>query len=575
MKNIIKSIAVIGFITLLVTNSSCEKDFLEKPPGIDVTEDTIFSSMNQTLTAVSAMYRMGVYSGYPSWDPSYDHNAFISAASDESDSYLAWSWVQPWNIGTISATNTADFDWGYRWNAIRRANIIIERIDDVPDATEEFKKNVRGEAIFIRALNYWYMFHRYGGVPIIDFRPKTPDQAFLPRRSVESLVDFIVMDCEKARNLLPDEWPENWRGRATKGAALSLKARTLLYAASPLFNTSKPHLSLGDADSLIIYGNEDINRWDMAAKASKDVLDWAAANGVELITDKGVEYNYRYIWENPGNKEIIFADQKRGPSNRLLMPWYSVLPKGVYDGNGDATVTFNFQSKYEKRDGTPQDWNMDGGDDLNEKYAELDYRFHQSIAYNTSYFNVDYPVIETFVGGDQYEGCKGGAWMLKWNPEDLIGFNNVIIEWPVFRLGEFYLNYAEALNEFSGPSPEVYDAVNVIRARSGMPNLPENLTQAEMRERIRHERAIELAFEDHRIWDVLRWKIAKDYDNGMAIMDGSMWGLRITKIDGTDPQEYRYETYVFEERSFPERMYLTPFPQNEVNKGYLIQNPGY
>jgi hypothetical protein len=153
----------------------------------------------------------------------------------------------------------------------------------------------------------------------------------------------------------------------------------------------------------------------------------------------------------------------------------------------------------------------------------------------------------------------------------LVEGTSAYAQFIIFRLAEAYLNYAEALNEAQGPVQAAYDAVNTIRQRSGMPNLPAGLSQTDFRARVRHERAIELAYEFHRFYDIRRWMIAEED----GVMQGDIWGIKITKIAGTNPQEFNYLPYVFETRVFHTYMYLHPLPQNEVNKGYLVQNPGY
>src|SRR5690606_3445621 len=169
--------------------------------------------------------------------------------------------------------------------------------------------------------------------------------------------------------------------------------------------------------------------------------------------------------------------------------------------------------------------------------------------------------------------CLGSHWMRKLIPRTLIfsGANAPVMNWIVFRLAEMYLNYAEAVNEANnGPTEEAYLAVDAIRARSGLPALPRGLSQDEFRERVRRERAVELAFEDHRFWDIRRWKIADEE----GVMKGKFYGLSITPLkDGTG--EFRYVPYVFEERIWNDKMYLHPFYIEEMYKGYLVQNPGW
>jgi hypothetical protein len=204
------------------------------------------------------------------------------------------------------------------------------------------------------------------------------------------------------------------------------------------------------------------------------------------------------------------------------------------------------------------------------KYSELDPRFAQTVGYNGSFWNRDYPVLETFQGGRNAAFCWGGAWMRKLIPEVLSTTTGAVPNSIVFRLAEAYLNYAEALNEAQGPVQAAHDAVNLIRQRSGMPRLPAGLTKEQFRTRVRNERDIELSFEDHRLWDIRRWLIAEEE----GVMKGNLYGMRIYKLPNSTT-EFRYEPYVKEVRTFARRMYLHPFFNNEVFKGYLVQNPGW
>jgi hypothetical protein len=200
--------------------------------------------------------------------------------------------------------------------------------------------------------------------------------------------------------------------------------------------------------------------------------------------------------------------------------------------------------------------------------AELDPRFHQTIAYNMSFWNVDFPQVQIYQGGRDVNTCYGGFWLHKHYPEAIVqSHREYIPNSTLFALAEVYLNYAEALNEAQGPVPAAYEAVNTIRRRSGMPDLPSGLSQSQFRERVRNERAIELAFDDSRFWDIRRWLIAGEVANG------PMYGIKIYRITGSS--EFRYEPYVFETRTWVPKMYLHPFGTTEINKGYLVQNPGY
>ncbi len=563
---------------LCLALSSCDKnlsEFLDKAPGVDITENTVFSSRVQLETFITGTYRIGMHSIF-----SYNDAALIPTSrtfcinapiTDEAEAEAVFFHTEQWNAGNVTSTGglVANEDYRYyiRWTAIRNCNIILERINDVPALDEAYKNQVIGEMKFIRALNYSEMLKRYGGVPIIDKRFQLTDDFQVKRSTVEEVVNFIVKDCEDAVTKLPATYTANFRGRATKTVAQMLKARTLLYAASPLFNTATPYMNLGSDNKLICLGNQDNNRWQLAADAAKAALDLAPAGGFALITDKGVDKNYKFAWEQNDNAEIVIAEKVYGSRGRTQFPWYGLQPVSIINAWGGVSVTHNFVRKYEKKDGTPQTW--PGGSDLVKKYAELDPRFAQTVGYNGSSYNRDVPLLETFQGGRHAPDCEGGAWLKKLMPDALSSSAGAVPNGIVFRLAEAYLNYAEALNEAQGPVQAAHDAVNAIRQRSGMPKLPASLTKDQFRSRVRNERDIELAFEDHRLYDIRRWMVAEEE----GVMRGAMQGLRITRITGST--EFRYEPYTFENRTFLRQMYLHPFLNTEVFKGYLVQNPGY
>lgn len=553
-----------------VLAASCEKKFLDKAPGVDVTENTIFSSQVQLETYVASLYRHGLHHNFPTEDRSLTNAAsydMSAGATDEGEYAVGWLTSQRWNSANITASdivNLEDYRFYLRWTAIRMANIIMERINEVPNTTQEYRDQIYGEAKFVRALNYFEMIKRYGGVPIADKRFLLTDSFNLPRSSLKDCVDMVVADATDAAAKLPPTYPSQMRGRATRGAALLLKARMLLYAASPLFNTATPYLDFGDKNNLICYTNYDKNRWKLAADAAKDAITWIEAGNAKLIDDKGVDQNYKYMWTVNDNSEIILAWKGIPIRYPWELPWAVMKPNVIrFGGWGGLWVTFNFVRKYEKKDGTPQTW--PGGSNLPAKYNELDPRFKQTVAYHNSYWNVEDPKLNCVNGSI-------GHWMHKQIPYELNNGAGHVPNYTLFRAAEAYLDYAEALNEFeSAPPVAAYDAVNLIRRRSGMPNLPTGLTTAQFRERIQRERDIELAFEDHRFWDIRRWMVAEQD----GVMQGDMWGLRLSQPDPGNDAVVNYTPYVFEQRTFLRRMYLHPFILSEVNKGYLAQNPGW
>ena len=595
LKHIIILPIGICIVTLLMS-TSCEVmfgDYLEKPPGVDVTEDTIFSSRINAETFLSSIYATGVESGYPLW---YEWNGWrdtpFSSWTDEGENTADWYYSHTFNAGLLTPTSGSHENrgrWLTRFVAIRKIGIFLDRVHDIPNATPEWKDQAVGQAIFVRALCYFDMFKIYGGVPVIDKRLSAtiddPEAIRIPRSSVEETVNFIVAQCDTAAALLPDTWPAEDIGRATRGAALLLKAKTLLYAASPLSNTGDPVVPLPDHNELICYGNYDVNRWQLAADAAQAVIDWAPSGGKKLIDDRGmhpewgVNQNYFDAWHEPDNEESIFAAKNIDQVGAGHTLWKGM--NNFYVTQGGAQVLQNWVEKYEKRDGTPQTWNQSGGNNLAALLAELDPRFVQSVAYVESYWNEDFPSLRLWEGGVAANqppllGNRSGYWQRKMVPPEMREGAGGWPIWNILRLAEAYLIKAEALNEAQGPVQEAYDAVNIIRARAGMPDFPPGLTQDEFRQKIQNERSIELFAENNRLWDVMRWLIADKEDpvTGKSILTGEMWGLRITRQP--DPStEFNYEYKLLEVRSWSPQMYHWPFMQNEVNKGYLIQNPGY
>ena len=335
-------------------------------------------------------------------------------------------------------------------------------------------------------------------------------------------------------------------------------------------------MSLGGENAkLTSYGNYDPERWKRAADAAKEALDAALDAGYALYRGGTPETNYEYVWTQPDNVEIILANKKYRNFSTSNNPITGNIPQwaGSSWSDGGLFATFNFVRKYEKRDGTPQTWSMEGGDDLLQKYAELDPRFAQTIGYQGSVWSDEIGKLDFLPTGAHYVSYdKTKHLVRKWVPRTLKATspkNYTNMDWIVFRVAELYLNYAEALNEYKGPTAEAFAAVNEVRSRSGMPDFPQSLDQDQFREKLRNERAVELAFEDHRFWDIRRWMIAEQE----GVMQGDMYGLMCWARVGTD--QTHYPPFFFDTRLWNARSYLHPIKQNEIEKGYMLQNPGW
>lgn len=591
MKNrtIIKLLLV--FMIVSVSIGSCSLDeFLEKPPGVDITEDTIFSTKKDVETFLYGTYMWGLHSYYPYYTSNSSINpnptmSMTACIADEGEMSGTFMNCQTWNIGAVERNNIKnqeDKRFDMRWTAIRRCNTIIERMQDCPALTLAECNQFTGEALFIRALNNFEMLKRYGGMPILKKRLNIDDDLRQPRATFADFVDFIVGDCDESARLLEDvRYTSAQRGRITDAAALALKARTLLYAASPLFNTATPYISgTAEQNSMVCYGNYKKERWDDAANAAKVALAAVSKHGFSFLTGSNPEEDYRKTWNTNDNVEIILAEKYLGRVGKWSLPYSLMASRFVTDNSSwdgaTVCVPHNFVRKFEKMNGQPQTWNAPGvvGHDLMEKYAELDPRFRQIVAYEGSKWTSAVSEVQVHEGGthNSTENITG-AFMHKLLPTQWESWSYYTPNGMLFRVTEIYLNYAEALNEsLSTPSDEVYSIINMIRSRAGMPNLPKGLTQAQMRDRIKNERDIELSFEDHRMWDIRRWMDAEKE----GVMQGNFLGVKVNRISGSGlTAKCDYELFVFENRSFQRRMYMHPLFEHEVNKGYLIQNPGW
>ncbi|MEL7589300.1 MAG: RagB/SusD family nutrient uptake outer membrane protein [Prolixibacteraceae bacterium] len=584
----------LSFITILTAFalifSACE-DYLEKPESSDITIDDVFASKEKTEQFLWNVYQTASIFEFPyywaSGENGYYHYGatytIVAAASDEADSYANYTGADALNKGNWSATDIYwyEFRSEFCYKGIRNANLFIENVDKSPFSETE-KAAMKAEAIFMRALMHFDLMQRLGGISIVDKVLKVSSAADIPevrtpRSTFEETVNFIVTSCDEAAKSLPDAYPGMYRGRIVKGAALALKARTLLYAASPLFNSNEPYQPVTDPElrAMIGYPDYDANRWKLAADAGKAVLDWASQSGsCELYRGKdNPRDRYEEIFVNPNVKEIILDCGLMGTNTTNYFVRFMTPGTVVYTGSDPVNigVTFNFAKHYQKADGTDQNWDEQEGvaypyAQYREKLDELEPRFQASVFHSGTEWargtGTTYHFYEQH--GKQLDMYHGVGFLRKFL-KGVFNGSNPAPRWITFRLGEFYLNYAEALNEMNGSSAEIVNALNEIRRRAGMPDYTYT-NQEDMRAKIRRERAVELAFEQHRYFDVRRWKIAGQE----GVMKGGMYEL---KLEGGAQPAYKLQK--FEDRVWDDRMYLYPFRISEVNIGYIKQNPGW
>jgi hypothetical protein len=517
-------------------------------------------------------------------------SAMLDAATDDAVCPEPTSSIQDFNNGGWGPYNVIDNVWDKNYQGIRKVNTFFEKIDSVPvprtsnalGADETIlitRERMKGEAFFLRAFFYFELVKRYGGVPLTD-KVLTPDEAIvIPRASIKDCFQFILNDCDSAAARLPRKYgatpvvvgynDAKELGRATSGAALALKSRVLLYWASPLFNTEQN-------DSL----------WIKASEAAKKVLDYTlnadGTGGVlyglnrytstislsDLFTTSSVIEQY--------HKEIIFSTKYS--DNSTIEQLNAPISFGA---KGLTNPTQNLVDAFPMKNGKSIDDPTSGYDPQN-PFANRDPRLEMTVLGNGISFSVNDKtgVLETFDGGKDGAGSfrnasKTGYYLRKflltypvWDGRTVTASRT----WILIRLAEVYLNYAEARNEAFGPDAEVYAALKELRKRAGFrpTDIKAGLNKEQMRKVIQNERRIELAFEEHRFFDVRRWRLFDDPAELAASMNIKAASIK-KNTDGTI--QYN-EAQTIRTYQFSEKMYLYPIAASELMKNKaLIQNP--
>lgn len=562
------------FIALLMALTSCS-DILNKSSLTEISDKDIWSDPQLVETFVNARYNQVSQGWTESWE---------SSVVDETQ--LTWDrGCNPINLGYVNSSdlgrsNGAWWGWDNRswstvWTNIANCNIFFENIGSVPFTVESQRTRYKGEVRFIRCLMYFDLMRRWGAMPIITRSFTIDDRDVIlaqKRNSYEECVNFLTAQLDSAAKELPAKYSGNDNGRATNVAALALKSRVLLYAASDLMN-------VGVKNELIGYTSPKSNRWRLAADAASACIDLAVSNGYSLYNKySDATENYKQMWFDTSNPEVLFAREGTTSANNEALPCIDQynFPNG-YGGWGGNCPIQEFVDAFEMKDGTKFDWT--NKEEAANPYANRDPRLHASVLCNGDEFASRN--LETFINEGEKSGGKDSKFGNdSWNTS-LTGYNmrkflnpayvgnswNMPYrrDWIWLRLGEQYLNLAEALYECNDEDG-ARNALNVIRKRAGMPDVTD--TGIALLERIRNERRVELCFEEHRYFDVRRWKLGDEY------LNKTVHGIKIIKkSDGS----YTYDpTVVVQERKFIERMYWLPLPQAELDKNpNLIQNPGY
>ncbi len=537
-------------ISIAFTLSSCN-GFLDREEDSFIDKTATFDSYNRTKQYLTYAYTL-----LPDGLNRFSREAMLASATDDAEFAIESAEIQQFNNGSWNALNNPDDVWNRYFSGISKCCTLLENTDHVnldisrldPDKQVEYANSLkdirmwRAEARFLRAYFHFELLKRYGPIPIVTSTLSiNGNYENTPRPTMKEVVDFIAKECDIAADTL-ELTP--WRnvndafGRATKGAALALKSRLLLYAASPLY------VDFGDTNE----ANKptDIAMWKSAADAAKAVID---LNQYELAS------SYADLFKNDfQNKEYIFV--RRYAANSDFEK--SNFPVS-FGGKGGTNPSQNLVDDYEMLDGTPFDWSDPAK--AAQPFENRDARLGATILMNMAPFKgkkvATYP--EGADASPNPNATKTGYYLRKFLNEDVniqTGGSSSGHVVPLFRLAEIYLNYAEALNECDPTNPDIALYLNKVRNRASLPNVSA-LSQEQMRAVIQHERRVELAFEEHRSWDVRRWKIAS------STLGAPLMGVQIERkpLGG-----YTYMPVKVEQRVFQPKMYWYPIPQSEVLK---------
>lgn len=586
----------------VVAFSACKKDFLDTSIQQNFDEELFLNSGFDNLKALG----MGVYSYLPQQN-GYGGNAMLAAACDEAD-YARFGSIQNFNIGAWSPFSNPNDVFGFYYRAIRHANLFLEKTVDfrsmiVQDTilnkqnyiinVDDFVK-LRAEVRFLRAYYYMELMRRYGGVPIITRTINEQEALAVRRNTFQECATFVANECDSVYPDLTNHYvnyglptgatvgrgdagsDNNRLGRVEKPAALALKQRILLYAASPLF-------SEGSA-----------SRWEQSAAAGQQIFSDPACAHVNFLN---TSYRDLFMSQNTTNN----LTPRKGANSGIILtrPFDRTsdaferanYPAGMVNGAQGATCpSQNLVDAFEMRTTGLPITNPTSGYDPNNPYANRDPRLAFIVVVNGSNMGINTNntprAVESFAGGSDGIGVRPGAtttgyYLRKMNVEnyDLTRTNSRAKSWILMRYAEVLLNFAEAMNEAYGPEAKpsfngvpftrsAREAINLVRARAGMPAIAAGITQQEMRTRIQNERRVELAFEEHRFFDVRRWKIAEQTETAPLL------GMRVIK---NPDNTFTYQKFEVEKRVFDPKMYLYPIPFDEISKsnGNLTQNPGW
>ncbi len=618
----------LGFASvLLILLGSCKKDFLNTKPLTSIS-----SALVWTDGALSEAFITNIYNGLGNGGWSEQE---LASLSDEAVFVHPGRGINTINEGTLSPSNLgwmdATYEWGNMYNYIRPCNVALENLKTATFSDTALNSRLQGEAHFLRAYYYQQLLRYYGGVPIVDHSYGLNQDYSIARNTYEECVNFIVKDCDSATLLLTGKTLAS--GRATALAAMALKSRVLLYAASDLHDipTAKANSStissFPNPELLGYVSGDRTARWQAAQDAAKAVLDAGSGYMLNLsapLSSAAAQQAYISMAMGGASKapsldaaagtELIFMRQfspdlyTGGPSTDGTSVGLDNGPNGYHNWAGNVPIQ-QLVDDYEMMDGSKFSWSNPA--EAAAPYKNRDPRFYASILYDGADWkprdkisgNVD-PANQIQSGS--YESSPGNLlagldtrqstienWNASWSgyymrkfidPDPNVVDNNTrqYIPFPFLRYTEAVLNYVEASIEL-GQEDVAKTWLNKIRFRAGMPAI--TLTGTALRDEYRNERRVEMVFEEQRYHDARRWMIAP------TTLERKLEFINVTGIlkpGATAPSPYRHDETIYkynyvpfidntlENRTWIDKMYFRPINRDEINRNAkLIQNPGY
>lgn len=573
--------SILFIITLIIASSACKNNPLDITPDGKITLEDVFADDVRTEAFLNT-----VYSYIPYYYTAYNEWSFLAGATDEAQdaevgnnpgivsNWITGSLTPSYNPLASGVSSTVNY-YPTFWSGIGYANIFLQNIDKAKVRSEAIRSRLKAEAKLLRAFYYLELVKQFGPMPMMD-KPfdNTYNYVGIVRPTFQESADFIVKDCDDVIAVaeLPMRITQATENiRFSKAVAYIIKSQVLLYNASPLWNPSN-----------------DVAKWQAASTASQQAITALTSNGQYALAPDYGDYflNKADYNTSPRDRETIYERLSAFPFSVMNIPskpgtWKlgSCPSQELVDSyemleTGEPAIT-----GYTDADHLNPITNAESGYDPSKPYEGRDPRFYATVWYNgASYDNIAGRVhtVETFVGGaDQLlksppnrTNTHTGYYLRKFVDPKLQAGQDQTPSWKKYRLAEIYLNLAEAENEANGPTAIAHTAANKIRTRAGMPDFSTTLTKDQFRERIRRERRVELAWEEHRFWDVRRWKILDQTDKLVT-------GMEIRKAGET----FTYSRFVTERRNaWQDKFRIFPIPITDASiipNFTKNQNPGW